>query len=91
MEGWGSQAEEILVGRAYKRREPIGDNFDTVVITGLWNPGTAYPELTITPLDFGPTVTCPPGIIEEKYKPYNKELDADLQRWQSQLEDAGAK
>ena len=59
-----------LVGSTWKRREPLGDEYDEVVIRGVFDLGNDHGglELVVSPATFGPAVTTQPEALSAAWK-----------------------
>jgi hypothetical protein len=58
--------QEIIVGQVWRRREPVGDEYDTVKIVGRVDfAGQREDEWTLSPIPFGSVIqSASEGIVE---------------------------
>jgi hypothetical protein len=80
-----------LLDSRWRRRHPEGDAYDEVVIRGIFDcgPDGGGLELVISPLSFGPTLTCTPESLAEAYT--RSEKNDPTERLKERLRDLEAR
>lgn len=60
--------QPTIMGR-WRRIEPVGDEFDEVIVSGFFDLGADWGglEIVFAPVTFGPTVTASPESFAEAY------------------------
>ncbi len=58
-----------MIDSRWQRREPVGDEWDEVVIRGVFDLGNDHGglELVVSPVSFGPALTTTPDALAESY------------------------
>src|SRR3954467_670288 len=82
-----------LLDSRWRRREPQGDPYDEVVIRGVFDLGNDNGglELVVSPLSFGPVLTCTAESLADSYSRSEAERDDPNERLQARLRELEAR
>jgi hypothetical protein len=82
-----------LLDSRWRRRAPQGDAYDEVVIRGVFDLGSDHGglELVVSPLSFGPVLTCTAESLAEAYTRSEVESNDPNERLQARLRELEAR
>lgn len=80
-----------LIGSRWRRREAAGDEWDEVIIRGVFDLGNDHGglEYVVSPASFGPALTTTPDALAESYT--RAEGDDPAERLAARLRDLEAR
>ena len=74
----------MMTDRVWHRKEPQGDAWDQVVIHGMFGGVGEEREVVVSPLSFGPCISCPPEALKASYAPA---APVEVERVEERLEE----
>lgn len=82
-----------LIGAEFRRRTPEGDIWDRIVVRGIHDNGPDFGlELVVSPVEFGPCLTCTTESLAESYTRATVDAAADVsERLDKRLADLEAR